>query len=195
MRRLKTHGEAPPVDGEGHSYRYTHETGHVSWASDWTTWRDKIKEHRVANGLNPIDMAVAEDQLCATLPPERCLYETGDSMPVDIDFAYSDVADWVKAIVAKFTSGADYVEQAEAERRAEICVRCPMNVVSRGCSSCAKLAELLTPGMGKRSTKEDDRLKNCGVCKCYNRIQVHFPLDVLREGDTNHAYPDWCWRK
>lgn len=199
MRRLLKLQEAPPVDGDDRPYRFVHpETAHTSFASDYQTWETRIKEHRIGNNLPPIDMAIAEDQLCGTLPPDRCSYEVGDAQPVNITFSFSDVSSWIKAVVTRFTSGAEFVEQAEAERRAEICVRCPLNTqVSSGCGGgCEKLAEMLTPGMNKRRSKWDEKLKSCGICHCFNKIAIHFPLDVLRESSINHAaYPDYCWRK
>jgi hypothetical protein len=196
MRRLLTKDKAPPVDASGISYRYFHADGHVSRAMDWWTWEGKIREHIIGNGGEvPVNiMAIAEDQLCGTIPPDQCIYETGDMRPTDVRITLQSVGDWVKAVVQKVIGGEDYVSQEEANRRAAICVSCPYNVVaSGGCSGCEKLAELLTPGMAQRKTQYDDKLKNCAVCGCFNQIAVHFPLAVLADGDK--PYPDFCWRK
>lgn len=184
------------MDGDGNSYRYVfEEDGFSAAAADYQTWATRIKEHALGNGLPVPDMAVAEDQLCGRIPPDRCLYETGDPQPIDISFTVSDVGNWIKAIASKIALGSQFVSQAEAERRAGICVRCPLNITAQGCSGCAKVASMLTPGMAAKHTSQDEKLKNCGICKCYNRIQVWFPLEVLREsGSGNLAYPSYCWK-
>lgn len=198
MRKLLTYEVSPPVDGDDHSYRYTHpETGHVSWASDFWTWKQKILEHCAANGLSTEGvMDRAEDQLCGTLPADRCRYETGDPAPISVNFGLGKVRTWVSAVFDLITGEEGFVEQAEAERRAVICVRCPYNVqVEGGCGGgCQKLVDMFTPGMRKRKTEQDSRLRSCAVCGCFNRVAVHFPLTVLQK-DENLAgeWPEWCW--
>lgn len=198
MRRLLNRSEAPPQDGDGFSFRYVFpEDAFVARASAYNDWEQAIKEHAVGNSLPIPDMAVCEDQLCGLLPPERCRYETGDMKSQDISgFTVSDVVNWIKVVATKILTGVNYVSREEAERRAAICVRCPMNVAAHGCSGCASIAEMLTPGMSMRHTLQDSKLKNCGICKCYNKISVHFPLDVLKASSIDRsAYPDFCWRK
>lgn len=189
------------MDAEGRIYRYLHaETGHVSFAFDYWNWEIAIKEHRKSNNLPPIDMAVAEDQLCGSIPPDRCLYEVGDKPPVFVRLGLGQVRAWVIAIFNRWKDDLPLVDKAEAERRAAICVRCPYNVmVEGGCGGgCQRLTELFTPGMRGRETKEDSRLKSCAICSCYNRVQVHFPVEVLEEGATaeqRDAYPSaFCWK-
>lgn len=200
MRRLLTKDKAPPVDASGQSYRYTHPDGHVSRAMDVWTWEQKIREHIVGNGGDvPVNiMAIAEDQLCGTLPPDQCEYEVGDMRPTDVRISLSSVGDWVKAIVQKVAGGEEYVSEEEANRRAAICTACPYNVqAAGGCQGCEKLAELLTPGMGKRKTGYDQNLKSCACCGCFLKIATHFPLAVLESGDESvqELFPvAFCWR-
>lgn len=202
MRRLLTNLRAPPVDAEGFSYRFVHETGHSSKAMDVWTWEQKILEHRRGNALDipPNMMEIAEDQLCGCLPPDLCVYDVGDKRPVDVRITFDNVKDWLASIKRKLLSGEPYVEQGEAERRAGICVGCPYNVnLVGGCGhGCQKVAELLTPGMAKRHTKQDHLLKSCANCHCFNAISVHFPLAILEENDTpelQETFPAHCWRK
>lgn len=202
MRRLLNRGIGPPVDANGRSFRYTHETGHVSHGVSYWDWEIAIREHRKGNNLPmPSDlMARAEDQLCGGLPPHLCLHESGDPPSTDIRIQLTDVVNWLKAVGKKVVSGAGYVDQAESERRAAICVQCPLNVqIIGGCGGgCKKIAEFFTPGMAKLKTTQDSRLRSCAVCRCYNSISVHFPLQILSQDDTPErqaAYPEFCWKK
>lgn len=202
MRRLLNREVAPPVDAEGWSFRFVHpETGRKSAGNSYWSWMEAVKEHIRANNLPKPDnlAAICEDQLCGTLPPHLCVYESGDPPPTDTRIDFSSVVDWLKAIGTKIISGEPYVEQAESERRAAICVACPYNVVIvGGCGGgCKKLAEFFTPGMAKLQTKQDSRLRSCAICKCYNSIAVHFPLQILEHDDTPERqadYPEHCWK-
>lgn len=203
MRRLLDRSEAPPQDADGDSFRYYHpETGHKSAAVDYQTWQERIYLHRKAMEL-PImsdTMAQAEDQLCGTLPPDRCQYETGDLPPVNINVGFNDVVNWIKAIGSRFLNQEPFVPQAEAERRAAICVSCPLNVnLDSGCGAgCRKLVEHLTPGMAAKRTLFDLKLRSCAVCHCFNKVQVWFPLSILEENDTPERQaqypPTFCWK-
>lgn len=201
MRRLLNKGVGPPVDADGDSFRYRHETGHKSYAVDYVGWKEAIFSYRRGNNLEiPADMmAVAEDQLCGSLPPELCQYEEGDRMPVDIRIGIDAVKRWIGA-VAGLVLTTGYVEQPEAERRAAICVRCPYNVnVMGGCSyGCQKLVEFMTPGMLAKKTSQDRNLRSCAVCGCFNTVAVHFPMPVLHANETTEIqakYPiAFCWK-
>jgi hypothetical protein len=203
MRRLLKRETGPPVDADGYPFRFVHpETGHKSASNDYWSWMEAVRSHRKANNLPMPDNieAIAEDQLCGTLPPHLCLYEQGDAPPSDTRIDFSDVVDWLKAIGSKIISGEEYVNQAESERRAAICVSCPLNVtIVGGCGGgCKKIAEFFTPGMTKLKTKQDNRLRSCAVCRCYNAIQAHFPLAILEENDNperQERYPEFCWKK
>lgn len=202
MRRLLHRETAPPQDAEGWSFRFTHENGHTSKAGDYWTWREKILAHR--NQMNlPIPanlMETAEDQLCGTLPAHLCQYQDSDAPSVDVRITFDQVKSWLKAVTSHFISGTEHVEQLEAERRADICVTCPLNVnVVGGCGGgCQKLVELLTPGMYARSTKQDTRLRSCAVCSCYLKVLTHFPLTALQDhdnADMQAKFPAFCWQK
>ena len=204
MRRLLNRHEGPPVDSEGRSFRYIHpETGHKSWGNDYDSWLIAARDHIRANKLAmPDDLAAtAEDQLCGTLPPHLCLYEQGDPPPTDTRITFEKVLDWVRTVAAKIVSGQSYVEKAESERRAGICVQCPYNVlVVGGCGTGCnkKVAEFFTPGMSELKTTQDLRLKSCAVCSCFLRILVHFPIASLKEDDNverQASLPQFCWRK
>lgn len=202
MRRLLNKSVGPP-QLNGYSFRYTHSDGHVSKANDWWTWEDMIVKH--IRGMNlPVPegasiMAVAEDQLCGTIPAHLSQFEINDPAPVDVRIETADVIRWIKFVAGAITSREDRVSQEEAERRAGICVACPFNVeVVGGCGRCESLVEAMTPGMSQRSTTQDGRLRSCAICKCFNRVQIHFDLALLQKNDTpehQDRYPAFCWKK
>lgn len=88
------------------------------------------------------------------------------------------------------------VDQAEADRRAEICAGCPYNVAVSGCSVCQGIAGKIAEVIGNRGTRWDRQLQGCAVCACENKAQVHLPLEVLHKGVTPEMeFPEWCWKK
>jgi hypothetical protein len=193
LRLLKR--DISPAD----EFSYVHfETGYTSKASDWYTWRDNINAHRKSNELPPITMEEAEDQLCRRLGPADCSYasENNPPAPVNTRISMDDVVNGMKVFAAWMVQLFKTVPQEEAERRANICARCYLNVQAEGCGACSQLANIL--GTFSKSTKMDDRLKVCANCRCVNRAQVFAPLDVLAphfEPEFQAGYPDFCWQK
>ena len=187
-RLLKNKSVAPP-DG----FRYVHpETGHETKAMDYWTFVEQAKEHRKANGLPvPYDFeAVAEDQLCQTIPPEYCQYEKEGSW-VNLRLALGDIITVTKSLID--SAKGDYVSQEEAERRAAICSRCFLNVRAQGCGSCAQIANYVAPG---KTTSLDNDLNNCAACGCYLKPKVHMKLTTLESSLTSsrqEALPSFCW--
>src|SRR5215471_5727903 len=189
MRRLKDRSVAPP-----NFFRFVHlETGHASTAYDYYSWETLIKEHRKANNLPPIDMAVCEDQLCSTIRPELWEYEKeGDLSWVDTNIRVGDVVDFTRVLISQ--AGQEFVSEEEANRRAQICAGCYLNIRVQGCGVCGQLLELVL----NRGTDYDASLQNCAVCKCFNQAQVHFSLESLDKADSewkqSHYPKDFCWK-
>lgn len=194
MQVLRNKDLVPPDN-----FRYVHsETGVRSEASDYWTWQERIKSHREANTLPSISPDEAEDQLCQQLPPEWCSQSDPNRPWVDTRFTLGDVGDVMKVFVSFAGSGFQFVEQAEANRRARICVGCYNNINVSGCGACRQLAGFITGSLAQRKTPHDDTLKVCGVCRCLNRAQVHIPLSALDAKDSpdkQARHPSFCWLK
>lgn len=100
-----------------------------------------------------------------------------------------------QAITGIFTAGASgWSTQQEAEARASICINCVKNVElkkSRMQRLNDKIASLFTPN---RTTTQDDKLFDCGVCGCALVEKVHFSKQVLREATskkfTSSSFPE-----
>lgn len=197
MMRLKTRDVAPPETEPGDSFRFTHpETGHKSAAIDWWTWRDRIVAHRKANQLPLVTMEEAEHQLCQTLPPEWCSQSNGHRS-VNTRLSLGDIWEGTKAHANLLLGRTDTVSQAEADRRARICVGCFLRVRPQGCGACHKMSEFVGDA-AKLKTAHDAFLEGyaCAACGCSLKPVVWFPLAVLEENDTHQElYPsEFCWR-
>lgn len=196
---LRNKDIAPPESTGGDSFRYVHaETGHRSVASTYYDWWERIKDHRKGNVLPPISEADAQDQLCAQLPPEWCEGSDPNRPFVNPRFSLGDVGDVMRVIASWIGSGFQFVSQAEADRRARICVGCYNNINVAGCGACHQLGKFITGALAQRKTPYDESLKVCGVCRCVNRAQVHIPLENLAAKDSPEKqalYPAFCWQK
>src|ERR1051326_1781536 len=186
MRRLKTLGVCPP-DPVRFSY-FHQETGHRSGPFfDYYTLVQAYKEHRKANSLPIPDNydEVIQEQICSQLPPELCTYERGvDQTWINLNFTFADVINFTKVLIKQAIFGNKYVPQEEANRRASICTSCYLNVNVGGCGGgCRELVEQVT--IKDRTTPYDMHLKNCAVCHCFNKAQIHFDLDVLEISDSS----------
>ena len=133
-----------------------------------------------------------EHQLCLTLRPGYCLYDRDERPRPNMSLEWGDVMDGLKTFARWLKGGCKFTQQKEAERRAEICSRCYMNVFVSGCTQCGKLVSEV---VGQRKTKVDSMLKTCAVCKCFLRAKVHFPISVLDKENSGvqQMYPDHCW--
>lgn len=107
---------------------------------------------------------------------------------------FGAIVRWVRAMY-QFATHAKFelVSQEEAESRAEICFRCPMQISTSGCWGCKGIAGMLPAIAGARKTSFDQQLKACGVCGCYNAVAVHLPKEV--QGGEDLEFPEWCWKR
>ncbi len=196
MRRLKDKTLVPPT-----SFRYTHETGYTTVASTYADWVVMVKDHRRANNLPiPLDMeAQMNEQLCGLIPPTWCDRDAGDvSSWVDVNFGWSDFIDGMKAFGRWMLDDTPVVEQKEADRRAAICVSCPLNVNVAGCSTCHKLASAITGAVAKKTSAYEDNLRACAICRCALKAMVWFPMNNIQHNETAEQQalrPDFCWVK
>src|SRR4029077_7620382 len=168
--RLNNPLGACPPDG----FRYVFpEDGYQVHAWTYVDWIDNAKRHLIANNKQvPADLeAQMQSQLCHALPPGWCEY--GDPLaprPSSI-LTWDDVASGVKTFSRWIMGGAKYVPQTEAERRAEICSRCYLNVNVQGCTGCQEIVQNV---VRNKKTKLDAVLRACAVCKCLLAAKVHF---------------------
>lgn len=182
-----------PPDG----FRYVFpSTGYV--VHDWTydAWLEKGRAHVAANKL-PHQESLEQDmndQLCKTLPPGWCNFDDPARPRVSTSLTWDDVQRGVEVFTGWIKSGMETVSQKEAERRADICSRCYLNVNVQGCSACHQAVKVLAL---RYKTKHDASLKTCAACRCFLRAKVHFPLSILDKNNpgAQALYPEFCWLK
>ena len=197
MLRFKNTSHLPPG-----GFRFKDpDTGAEIDAQSWGNWRDKVNKHREVNNLPPIDIALAEDQNCSRLPPSAAsmFCESDEPMhTVDgVTLNSSDIWRGTKTIAA-FKLFGHTVSQEEADRRANICAYCPMNVnFAKPCSGiCGELLELVSDMVGGATTAKQGDLHACAVCKCYLPSKVWVDEASIRRFEPKEVtdnYPSNCW--
>lgn len=105
----------------------------------------------------------------------------------DILRFFMTAASWIQ-------SGGKFVDEAEAERRAEICRTCPLNGnYMRGrCPTCFARAAVKLIGSTLKN-RYFPKLKYCKACGCDLNVKVYIPLNVINNKGVE--YPDHCWQK
>lgn len=159
----------------------------------------EVKDHRKANNfpIGPNFEAEVEDASCRELiqmfPDYRgCVDETGDTAVYKgRKWGLADVRHFLNTMASWISKGAKFVEQDEANRRAEICSRCPMNVQLAGCLGCSGVANMVQSIKGARRTPYDDRLRTCGACACQLSAKIWLDKEVMRRDGVEY-HPD-CW--
>lgn len=182
---------------------------HCQLPKDFPTWNDMtawVEKHNASNGHPEWDY---ETQLCEKLPPGSCMYDNGlAGVGVDCRVTVSDLEASMQAIrnITKlgwdFATGEDvFVSQEEAERRADICTRCQMNVSAEGCQGCkafANASEIIGKIVGTKKLSSDQVLQQCCICKCSIKTiawirNENLKLTPLQEEQTKVVAPH-CWK-
>lgn len=167
---------------------------------------ERIVEHRKQRGLERATWAEAWrdviDQLCQRIGPSLCTdSESGKdfwhlkkdySMNLDVGQAIS----FTFAALEALRQGKEaFVSKEEAQKRAEVCRRCPYNIKPEGCSSCFGLYAAI------RAVVPEDRrfsgLDMCAACGCGLEAKVNVADSVISAGNEGRdlRFPDFCWQK
>ena len=186
---------ARQVPPDGYRYRFPHD-GYVVHAWDPFTWVQLARDHLRANNMEepPDLLEQMEDQLCQTLEPGWCMHDDPNRPRPSLVLDWDDIQRGIATFTSWAIRGGGFVEKEEAERRALICSRCYLNTSVSGCSLCHAAALKAVQG---RSTKYDNSLNACAVCKCLLKAKVWFPLSALdRDREERQSlYPEFCWLK
>lgn len=201
--KLKNRNTCPP----GHSFPYVDpDTKIVFGGSSFAELEQLVWKHRVANQLVPLLDTAIEDICCKLLIERGAASYCEDSehafLPIVTGFKVTldQVRRGTLTIASNLIRGNPLVDQAESDRRARLCAKCPYNVAPEGCTACnmGTVRTLTKAIVGNRTTVVESELKSCSYCGCFNTSQVWFPLDVLHKflrPDINDKLPTFCWKK
>lgn len=166
-------------------------------------WR---KANSIPNGLGVEDQL--EDLLCIMYPSE-CV-STDPEIPRKRELSMQDVVRGTQVLVKVVAhrilqivglSDGPFVDQLEANRRAEICSRCPYNITYRKpCTGlCPELVAVIKAVKGDRHTPYDHEQKACSVCSCLTQANVWVRLDISLSGmdelmKKQFRHVNGCWK-
>lgn len=200
MARLKFRNEAPP----GGWRFFQPETRLMIKGDGPDNLLDLVVAHRKYKHLQPTDRETVwleiERQLCSRLSERNCSKEgpNDDWVPVKeperiVDFGA--IVGFSRAALEWVGSGRELVSETEAQRRAAICLACPLNLPSEGCLPCSVLYGLIEKSIPKH--RRIAGLEVCSICHCTNTAKVHLPESVIRESNRERGltFPAHCWQK
>jgi hypothetical protein len=161
--------------------------------------------YRRSNSI-PIGLDFEEEieaQVCQRYPQE-CEVSKRSMGVATIAPGLWDVVRGSQIMMQHRINGAELVSQEEANRRAEICYRCPMRAqMTLPCSRCTGVLEnIVNVITGSHGTPFDEKLSACSVCKCYISASVWMPLDTQCIGVTDEQREKFgfakeffnCWK-
>lgn len=176
-----------PNIGTEHKWRYAQpETGAVFTGFAYSLMRDKVIKHRKAMDI-PFDEVTFMDELCRQNTAIDCSGRPADPSRqltlADVRRFFSTLSAW----------DGTFVDQEEAERRASICIQCPMNVTVAGCKGCSSVLKWAKEKLGGNTTSKDQALESCRVCGCFNAVSVWVPLEA--QDVTGLTFAEGCWKQ
>lgn len=206
LQKLRIYYQVPP---QGFRHRCKQCTRPLITAPTWDELLIAIRKHEENNGHEITSVEEIEDQLCQLLPNGHCQYEdgtqpsghgcnvNGEEMLAGAKGLAGMAGHWIAGL---FNGKGVWVGQEEANRRANICARCPRNVSATACASCwvvTHAKDLLFTIKGEKSTPDDNALDQCCVCHCDCKTIVWIRKDILLEHMTNEQKersPKCCWK-
>jgi len=172
------------------------------FGGDFADLAAKVANYRIINSLpmGNVDEEIHE-WLCHHSPVE-CVPVRPRGFTANILVRGAELARFVSAMTAWMTT-SDLVSQEEAERRAEICAGCRLNVElgDVSCAGCYGLAGRILQIIGNRTTRMENSLRFCGHCHCSNAVQVFAPISILNRAHNVSEFPvdigdgTPCWQK
>ena len=175
--KLNSTSQTPPAGW----FYVQFQTGHRFNESDFEMLVLSVLSHRNSNKLPhaTVEEVTADihNQICSRSPSHVC--RGADFEPASL--SASTVLSSMNALASTWKE-TPLVPLEEANRRADICRRCPHNQPMKGCFGfCSQaFAELFKTMNRGRETPDDEKLMGCDVCGCSLRALVHFPVTVLQ---------------
>ena len=111
---------------------------------------------------------------------------------------------FMTTMAAWIREGGSIVSVEEAERRSQICIKCPMNSPKgkKGCAGCFSRKAIfyllgnshykMEPKIPVTDNKYKEELTYCEVCRCDLSLKVFLPLEAIQSEGLE--YPKECWQ-
>jgi hypothetical protein len=178
-------------------------TGEVLSGTTFKVVLAKAVAARKANGL-PVGLGFEQEveEWCCAAQPLECV-DVDPLRPRRKRLTLDDVVRGAKVLLAFKRGGSRLVDAAEAERRAAICKRCPLNSgYQRPCAVCQELADVVRSITGGRQTSADRSLHVCHVCGCSLKAAVWMELEDQCKGVDERMRKEFaymaevaqCWK-
>lgn len=169
--------------GGGWKYRDP-SNGVLITGTTWDQIMSNVRAYRRANGI-PIGLGFEdeiEQELCRNHPEECTNYD--ENYPRKRSLTLSDIIAGSKVMMAFYASGKELVPREEAERRAQICLKCPFNQhFAKTCYGiCPELKNVVSAVINHVGTQYDADLHSCTVCGCFIQASVWLPLSTQCHG-------------
>jgi hypothetical protein len=200
MALLKRRNTAPPG---GFTYLQT-ETQFTMKGENEDQLIDFVIAHRQYRNLAPTDRESVrkeiERQICTRLGYGDCKPEGKNDPWVAQDgtkpvIGMTQMIAFSKAAMAFVASGGELAPMEEVNRRAAICLRCPLNQPVSGCS-CGIFYKAIAAAVPQSRTI--DGLNLCMACSCSLVAKVNLTEDQVRISNEGRKI-DWpaqeCWQK
>ena len=167
-------------------------------ANHFSLFIKEVSKRLIANGLDKHGWREETlDLMCRQRPDIPCEDKEVNTRAITGD----DVKRFVTTLWEAWQAGAKPVSIEEQERRAAICMECPMrgNVSCMGgCAAMARALSDMTMGGSARNLPELNK-QHCMVCSCELSSLTMYPLEVLQKVDEKinfkaGEYPANCWK-
>ncbi len=165
---------------------------------------NRVRDHRIHKGLAPTDRETisveVQRQICGRLGLAECspegIADEWTPVPADSDvMSLEKIVSFSRAGWEWMKSGGELVPLHEAERRRDICVKCPANAdLGHDCFTC-KLGQMVSEAVPAERRFPDVRV--CAFCSCSLSAKCSAPESVIVASDKGRdiLYPNHCWQK
>jgi len=187
------------------------ERGIVGEGTNYDMVRTRVLEYRKANSI-PIGLGFEDDleqAICERYPAEcECV---DPNMPRVRELSMHQIVNGTttlarisaqRATALIGLSASPFVSQEEANRRAQICQKCPFNTTFRKpCTGlCPEIRDVVMAVKGNRSTPYDQETKSCSICGCYTAAHIWIDLTIMAQGlseleKQQFANVPGCWKQ
>ena len=156
-----------------------------------------ITEYRIRNNIPPGDIDREINDYYCSRWPDSCFKDYAREPKVNGEALGNRVVRWATSMWhARPKGGHKLVPQDEANRRASICLTCPMNKQwQASCSSCmGSVNAVLSQIRGMKSNKHAGHLHSCSFMGWDNSTAIHLESLALTPDQLSRKPPN-CWLK